>query len=48
MPYKTEKRGPIWVILKRELGEWKVVAQTSSQAKAEGSIRARRMLERKR
>lgn len=43
MPYKignkTKTKG--WPILKNENGHWKVIAHSSSRAKATASIRAR-------
>jgi hypothetical protein len=43
MPYKIGKKTKTkgWPILKNENGKWKVIAHSSTRAKAAASIRAR-------
>lgn len=45
MPYKVGKKTKTkgWPILKNENGKWIVIAHSSTQAKAQASIRARHM-----
>ena len=45
MPYKVGKKTKTkgWPILKHEHGKWKVIAHSSTQSKAQASIRARYM-----
>lgn len=45
MPYKIGKQTKTkgWPILKNENGRWRVIAHSSTRAKAEASIRARHM-----
>ncbi len=45
MPYKVGKKTKTkgWPILENKQGTWKVIAHSSTQSKAESSIRARHM-----